>query len=180
MLQTGPILFFTIVKQKIKFFHMEPLIKGMLGKSVILSLYGALVVHLIISLIWGNQGVAAHNRLREERIIFEDNLEELERENRTSQIQLDQLKNDRVSLTLQARKLGYVKEGEMLILTGIGTSLAGDSYDLPLLITGVQKNYGKNGFIRTLSFLTAMVLFCLIILWDWGRRGIRKPRMDGS
>jgi cell division protein FtsB len=146
----------------------------MLRKSFFLSLYGGVIVYLLLNLIWGNQGSLALSKIKEERLIFEENMTFLTQENMDSQIHLNQLKNDRLSITLLARKMGYIGEGEKIIYTYLGSGEYGRSYDLPLLRTLNEESRGKTRFLRILSITAGMGVFLLSLILQWGQRGIRR------
>ena len=149
----------------------------MLRKSLLPGLYAGLFVYLILNLFWGAQGVYALTGLREERMILEDNMRILTGENRDVQIHLDQLKNDRTSISLMARKLGYIREGEKIIYTDLGRPSRSISYGLPIIRTGREAAKGdRSPFFRVISLIAGLSVFLLMLILEWGERGIRRSR----
>ncbi len=144
-------------------------------KSVILSLYWGIIVYLLLNLFWGNQGIAALKELEKERMRFEENLNYLLQENRNAQIHLDQLKNDRLSLTILARKLGYVEEGKKIVYSPYAIMGEENLYDLPLLRTaGEQGKRNRASFFRLAALMTGLLVLLLNLIIFWGQKGIRR------
>ncbi|MBN2625500.1 MAG: septum formation initiator family protein [Spirochaetales bacterium] len=147
----------------------------MLGKCLVPALFVGLYVYLSLNLFWGDQGIYALRTLQDERKILEDNMEILTRENRDVQIHLDQLKNDRYSISLLARKLGYIREGEKIIYTGLGFRSGSISYGLPVIRTGKSlENRDRTGFFRIIALTAGGSAFFLLLIWSWGEKGIRR------
>jgi cell division protein FtsB len=153
----------------------------MIEKSILPALYTGIIVYLLLNLFWGNQGINALNELRDERENLEYNMEVLSLENRDVQIHLDQLKNDRISISLLARKLGYIKEGEKIIYSDLGGSSRSISYGLPILRTGIVPPSRDRGlFFRGLSFTAGLIVFLLLLILEWGEKGIRRSNKKPS
>ncbi len=153
----------------------------MVKKSLFLALYAGLTVYLILNLFWGTQGVNALAALRAERAVLEENMDILTGENRDVQIHLDQLKNDRQSITLQARKLGYIREGEKIIYTDLGSPAQSISYGLPIIRTGTDYVVGdRSAFFRVLALVVGLSMFLLVLILEWGEKGIRRVPPSGA
>ncbi len=147
----------------------------MLRKCLFPALFAGLYLFLTLNLFWGNQGVYALRTLREDRENLEGNMEILTRENRDVQIHLDQLKNDRYTISLLARRLGYIREGEKIIYSDLGNTSASLSYGLPVIRTGqIRDNRDRTGFFRLISLTAGGAVFLLLLIWSWGERGIRR------
>jgi cell division protein FtsB len=82
---------------------------------VVLCLMGALALLLAVLSVFGDQGVFRIRRLRDDRVMLERKVQEVERDNERLRRQLKDVKEGRVSYELAAReKLGLVKPGEVV------------------------------------------------------------------
>lgn len=148
----------------------------MIRKSLYLAIYCGILVYLVLNIYWGEQGVVALRALRIERTTFEHNLESLTRENQYNQSLLVQLKDDRVSLSQQARKMGYIQAGETIVYTNLSSGQGLSHYDLPLLRTASPRILPRGpGVFRVFSIFVILLVFLLTLIFEWGQRGIRRP-----
>jgi cell division protein FtsB len=82
---------------------------------VVLCLMGGLALLLAVLSVFGDQGVFRIRRLRDDRVMLERKVQEVERDNERLRRQLKDVKEGRVSYELAAReKLGLVKPGEVV------------------------------------------------------------------
>jgi len=73
------------------------------------------VVASLLFLLFGSGGVADYRRLLGYRAAVQENIDELERINRDLLAEVRALGSDAERLRLQARELGYFREGERVI-----------------------------------------------------------------
>ena len=73
------------------------------------------IVAVVLQLFFGSGGMLDYRRLSVYRGSLQDNIEDLERINGELLSELQALGSDAERLTLQARELGYFREGEKVI-----------------------------------------------------------------
>ena len=80
-----------------------------------LCLMGAFAFALLLLSVFGDQGLFRIRLLARDRVILEQKVQDIERDNETLRRQLGDMKEGRTSYELAAReKLGLVKPGEVV------------------------------------------------------------------
>jgi cell division protein FtsB len=89
-----------------------------LGYYTALSLYAGMAIYCVLSVLVGPAGLSAYRRLEARKAAMEANLAELERIRGRLGAELDSLKTNPDRAALEARSLGYLREGETVLILG--------------------------------------------------------------
>jgi cell division protein FtsB len=89
-----------------------------LGLNIAISLYIGIVLYCVLSVLMGPAGISAYYRLEARKAAMEANLAVLERIRGKLGAELDSLKTDPDRAALEARSLGYLREGETALILG--------------------------------------------------------------
>jgi cell division protein FtsB len=94
------------------------------GSRIAMSLYAGLAVYCVLSVLCGPAGLTAYRRLEERKGAMQANLVALESIRGKLAADLGSLKSDPDRLAREARRLGYLREGETALILGDSTERA--------------------------------------------------------
>ncbi len=132
------------------------------------GLYAVFLTYSLFALFFGTSGMAAQEKLRSRQKLLSANLSDLtEKQERLSSM-LSSLKSSPESVTVGARSLGLVREGDYLVLIHSGEEQwkepdTGEVLQLNAIPTS------DNRFLRILSLLAGLVVF--VIAFAAGKGG---------
>ncbi len=89
-----------------------------MGIRLALSGYIGFVVYCTLSLLLGPMGLRAYSELEARAGYMRENLSSLESTNNSARARMESMQSDPEVLTLEARSLGYVREGEVVVRLG--------------------------------------------------------------
>jgi len=88
------------------------------GRRIAISFYAGLVVYCAVSLFFGPAGFASYRRLEARRLAMQSNLADLEEIRAGLSSDLESLKSNPDRLAREARRLGYLRDGETALILG--------------------------------------------------------------
>jgi len=89
-----------------------------LGRNIAISIYSGIALYCALSVLAGPVGISAYRRLETRKAAMEANLGELERIRGKLNAEIGSLKSDPDRAALEARSLGYLREGETALILG--------------------------------------------------------------
>jgi cell division protein FtsB len=100
-----------------------------LGLNIAISLYAGFLLYCGLSVLAGPAGVSAYRRLEARKAAMESNLNELEGIRGRLGAELESLKSSPDRAALEARSLGYLREGETVVILGDTAGILGGKED---------------------------------------------------
>jgi cell division protein FtsB len=128
------------------------------------ALWVGLALYALLSVTIGASGFSAYSQLEAERNKQQENLTALGAINKELEREMEALRYDRDTLTLEARNLGYGKPGEMFVrIVGLG-AFKKQRTEAGQVIAAVPPEYVSNHTLALFSFSTgAADLSCMKI-----------------
>lgn len=132
-------------------------------KKILIALYIAFVGYSFTLFFYGDMGVKGLDNLLNQRDIMQSNLSRLEQEYFDLESEAIRLKKDSGTVIVRARDLGFIEEGQKLVITNWNLNYTKPVYTL--IETAYLENHKKNrqwgllGFIMFSGCLGFLLLF---------------------
>lgn len=141
-----------------------------MGTRIALSGYFGLIVYCMLSLFLGPMGIQAYSGLETRVELMRENLNELENLHGSAQARLDSARSDSETLALEARSLGYIEEGQVVVRMGFPES---DPlpHSLGTLVPYEAPTAVQDASLKAIALVSALCVFFLSLL-------IRFPLRD--
>jgi len=138
-------------------------VNKLMGTRLAVSGYIGIVAYCVLSLFWGPMGIKAYSELESRVGQMKDNLASLETLHGEALANLESARSDPETLALQARSLGYVTEGEVVVRVGFPES-GSQPRDLGALVPYVAPKGRDDTELKTISMVAALCAFFISLL----------------
>ena len=145
-------------------------VNELMSTRLAVSGYIGLVVYCLLSLLWGPMGFRAYSELEDNVGRMRENLASLEALHEEARARLESVQSDPDTLALEARSLGYVKEGEVVVRVGFPEGEPSHE-NLGTLIPCVAPSGKKDAEIKSISIVAALCAFFLSLMVHGPKRG---------
>lgn len=149
-----------------------------MGIRLAASAYIGLAVYCLLSLLLGPMGLAAYDDLQTRVHGMRENLARLESLNAEARARKDSALSDPESLALEARDLGYVGPGQVVVRLGFPEA-SPDPGDLGTLVPFVPPRGTKDAELKAAALAAALVAAFAGFLVRSDRRGSRRRGPEG-
>jgi cell division protein FtsB len=135
----------------------------------LIALWAAIAVYSVFSLLHGAMGVSAYEQLLAEREKQWANLKNLGLINEELENFKNSLLYDKDTLTVQARQLGYSREGERFIrIVGLGGAQNPHASAGEVILTGTP-DFIPDRIIKIIALCAGLGVFALFLVSDFLR-----------
>ena len=143
-------------------------------------LFVGTLVYVLLSVIWGANGILATQHMEEQKTILRLNKISLQNTNQELSLEVNALTNDKTVIAAYARKLDYVSDGEKLLkITGLPKSEQ-PLYDAGTIIKHEEPVYLSEILIKTISLFLSLLTFILIFLFDLSAGNITFKKEEAT
>jgi len=140
----------------------------LMGTRLAVSGYIGIVVYCFLSLFWGPMGIHAYSELESRVGQMKENLISLETLHEGTLAHLESTQSDPETLTLEARSLGYVTDGEVVVRMGFPESNISPQ-NLGALVPYIAPQGSDDTELKTISIVVALCVFFFSLM-------IREPK----
>ena len=137
-------------------------------------IYAGFVISSLLIFNFGNEGVIEYKKLRDYKIEFKKNLEELKEINHELGDELTLLKSDPDVNKVEARNLGLIAEGERLVKIE-GYKNTGQSYEVGKLFNWDIKKNNRNLIFKYIGIVISVFLIIIFGLIGF----LKKVKSNG-
>ncbi len=152
-----------------------PSVNESMGIRLAVSAYIGLAVYCLLSLLLGPMGMAAYDDLETRVRGMRENLARLESLNSEARARKDSALSDPEALALEARTLGYVAPGQVVVRLGFPEA-SPDPGDLGTLVPFAPPRGMEDAELKAASLAAALVAAFAGFLIRSDRRGSRQRR----
>ena len=152
----------------------------------LLTFFIGTLIYVFLSIFFGQNSIRCFNHLKEQKVVIENQVDELESINQELAMELNALKYDKAVIAAYARKLDYVSDGEKLVkITGMPKSPS-RLYDAGIIIRHEETTYLSEISCKIIAVLFSLMTLVTIFLYDLNKGNIvfagkkkKKPVVAG-
>lgn len=141
-------------------------------EKYLLAVLAGVAVYVLICATCGRNGILATNQLLEQKRIISTNTQKIENLNEELKLEKTAIQNDKEVIAAYAKKLGYVAEGEkIVVIKGLG--LHSDiNYDTGIVIKAKEISYIPEWVCKASGIFVTVLVFVLILFYDISKGNI--------
>jgi cell division protein FtsB len=129
---------------------------------IIIMLSCGFIAGSVLIFIFGDDGYLAYSRLSRHREVLEKNIEDLKKKNTELKDDVSTLMSNPEAIRVLARKLGYYKDDEILILLDDNPSMPGYGmpryYEIGTMVNTLPQKTGRNTVLRFIGFAISILI----------------------